>query len=119
MSSSKCFTSNWVVLFYIHSFGAKVNLNYFARFRIFNIYFKLLKDPQYATQVKDLKSFINQGANAAGGMGMVTSALSSGGVTHNYGGVVINVLGDNAKKIAETIKKMFSDEKILEKAASK
>jgi len=80
---------------------------------------KLLKDPQYATQVKDLKSFINQGANAAGGMGMVTSALSSGGVTHNYGGVVINVLGDNAKKIAETIKKMFSDEKILEKAASK
>jgi hypothetical protein len=52
-------------------------------------------------------------------MGMLTSALSSGGVTHNYGGVVINVLGDNAKKIAETIKKMFSDEKILEKAASK
>lgn len=80
---------------------------------------KLLKDPQYATQVKDLKSFINQGASAAGGMGMLTSALSSGGVTHNYGGVVINVLGDNAKKIAETIKKMFSDEKILEKAASK
>jgi hypothetical protein len=80
----------------------------------------LFKDPQYATQVKDLNSFINQGAGASGmNMGMLTSALSSGGVTHNYGGVVINVLGDNAKKIAETIKKMFSDEKILEKAASK
>lgn len=80
---------------------------------------KLLKDPQYASQVKDLKSFISQGAGASGSMSSLTSALSSGGVTHNYGGVVINVLGDNAKKIAEVIKKMFSDEKILEKAASK
>lgn len=80
---------------------------------------KLFKDPQYASEVKSLESFVNQGAGAAGmSMDMFKSSMSSG-VTHNYGGVVINVLGDNAKKIAETIKKIFADEKILERAAKK